>query len=94
MKDRIEKGEFEVKYCPTELMAADFFSKPLQGSMFKKLSAVIMGEVDLLTFLNSKTAPSKERVGVQVGTTSDDRADVKKNITYASVVKKKRTEEK
>lgn len=34
-------------------MVADFFSKPLQGSVFKILSAIIMSEVDLLTFLKN-----------------------------------------
>ena len=88
MKDRIDRGEFKVKYSPTELMVADFFPKPLQGSLFKNLSAVIMGEVDLLTFLNNKSSPSKERVGVPTGTTGIDCADVKNIPTYASVVKR------
>ena len=88
LKDRIDRGEFKVKYCPTELMVADFFSKPLQGSLFKNLSAVIMGEVDLLTFLNNKSSPSKERVGVPTGTTDIDHADVKNIPMYASVVKR------
>ena len=65
MKDRIEKGEFKVSYCPTEYMLADFFTKPLQGGLFKKVSATIMGEVDLFTFMNDNhnTHESKERVG-------------------------------
>ena len=87
MKDRIDKGEFKVKYCPTELMVADFFTKPLQGSLFKRLSAVIMGEVDLLTFLNNKPSPSKERVEVPTGTKIIDCDDVKIKPSYASVLK-------
>ena len=87
MKDRIEKGEFEVKYCPTELMIADFFSKPLQGSLFKRFSAVIMGEVDLLTFLNSKPPPPKERVDVSIDTKNITGGDVIYQPTYAEVTK-------
>ena len=34
-KDRIEKGEMMVKYCPNELMISDFFMKYLQGRVFK-----------------------------------------------------------
>ena len=31
-----------VEYCPTEDMIADFFTKPLQGTQFRKLRALIM----------------------------------------------------
>ena len=91
MKDRIDKGEFTVQYCPTELMIADFFSKPLQGSLFQRFSAVIMGEVDLITFLNSKPPPSKERVGVSNDTDSTDDSDVITQPTYADVAKRNTT---
>ena len=40
--DNIQKGNASVKYCPTEDMIADFFTKPLQGSLFRKLRALIM----------------------------------------------------
>ena len=36
-------------YCPTGRMLADYFTKPLQGNMFKKLRAVIMGWEDIST---------------------------------------------
>ena len=60
--DRIKKKEFVVKYCPTEVMAADFFTKPLQGNLFKKLSALVMGEISLNEFMISYPPPSQERV--------------------------------
>jgi hypothetical protein len=34
--DRFKKGEVKVAYCPTMNMLADFFTKLLQGSTFKK----------------------------------------------------------
>ena len=40
--DRIKKGEVRVQYCPTESMVADYFSKPLQGRLFRKLRNKIM----------------------------------------------------
>jgi hypothetical protein len=40
--DRINKGELRVEYCPTTDMLADFFTKPLQGSVFRKLRARIL----------------------------------------------------
>jgi KUP system potassium uptake protein len=40
--DRISAKEVRVEYCPTEEMVADFFSKPLQGSLFRKFRDFIM----------------------------------------------------
>jgi len=37
LADRIKKGEVKVAYCLTRIMLADFFTKPLQGSTFKKM---------------------------------------------------------
>ena len=31
-----------MEYCPTELMIGDFHTKPLQGSAFRRLRALIM----------------------------------------------------
>ena len=43
-------------------MVADFFTKPLQGKLFRKLKNVITGKVDITTF-KEETRVSKERVG-------------------------------
>lgn len=40
--DRIDAGELSVAYCPTGDMVADFFTKPLQGTLFKKFRDLIM----------------------------------------------------
>jgi hypothetical protein len=42
IKDRIESGEIALKYMSTEDMVADYFSKPLQGALFRKLRAIIL----------------------------------------------------
>ena len=34
--DRIKKGELTVEYCPTGDMTSDFFTKPLQGTPFRR----------------------------------------------------------
>ena len=31
-----------MEHCPTEEMVGDFFTKPLQGSLFRKFRAIIM----------------------------------------------------
>jgi hypothetical protein len=41
--DRIKKGELSVEYCPTLDMIADYFTKSLQGSLFRKLRDLVMG---------------------------------------------------
>ena len=40
--DRIKEGEMRVEYCPTGDMVADYFTKPLQGSLFRKMRDTIM----------------------------------------------------
>lgn len=46
IKDRITDGEIQVVYCPTEDMLGDFFTKPLQGTKFKKFRKLILGLPD------------------------------------------------
>jgi hypothetical protein len=40
--DRIKNGELRVEYCPTGDMVADFYTKPLQGSLFRRLRDMIL----------------------------------------------------
>jgi hypothetical protein len=40
--DRIKQGELRVEYCPTGDMVADYFTKPLQGSLFRRMRDTIM----------------------------------------------------
>jgi hypothetical protein len=41
--DRIAQKELSVEWCPTGAMISDFFTKPLQGALFKKFRDLIMG---------------------------------------------------
>jgi hypothetical protein len=66
VKDRVDKGEFTIEHCPAECMLADYFTKPLQGALFTKFRAVIMGWVHIDTLKNHKMSPPKERVGNSV----------------------------
>ena len=43
IKDRTAKGEINLVHCPTGIMVADFFTKPLQGHLFAKFRDIIMG---------------------------------------------------
>ena len=40
--DRVRSREMTIGYCPANEMIADHFTKPLQGSLFRKFRAVIM----------------------------------------------------
>ena len=63
-KDRYDKGEFDIDHCPTYMMLADYFTKPLQGSLFKRYWKVIMGHehIDTLKENESTSFEKKERV--------------------------------
>ena len=43
VKDRIDKKELKVKYCPTYLMLADYLSKTLRGKLFHEQHKYLMG---------------------------------------------------
>ena len=43
LMDQVKKGNLRITYCPTNDMTADYMMKPLQGEMFRKFRAEIMG---------------------------------------------------
>jgi hypothetical protein len=45
--DRVKSKEIRIEYCPTGIMIADYFTKPLQGMIFRKLRDMIMGNTDI-----------------------------------------------
>jgi hypothetical protein len=59
--DRVKNGEVRIEYCPTGEMVADFFTKPLQGSLFRKLRGMILNESGQGAAVGA--APSQECVG-------------------------------
>jgi len=42
IKDRIESGELELQYLPTEQMIVDLLTKPLQGEKFRVLRDALL----------------------------------------------------
>ena len=63
IKDRLGIENIEVRHCPTEEMLADFFTKPLQGNLFRKFREVIQGHKHISTLKSKPPLPSQERVG-------------------------------
>ncbi len=43
--DQVNMKEVSIEWCPTKDMVADFMTKPLQGSHFKRLRDIIMVKV-------------------------------------------------
>ena len=48
VKDQVDKGELSIEYCPNHLMIVDYFTKALQGKLFRVMKKVIMGHDTLL----------------------------------------------
>jgi hypothetical protein len=46
--DRVKSKEIRIEYCPTSIMIADYFTKPLQGLLFRQLRNMIMGNIDIV----------------------------------------------
>ena len=44
--DRVNKKEITIEYCPTEDMIADYFTKPLQGTLFRRFRNTVLGMTD------------------------------------------------
>ena len=41
--DQVEKGNLKIEYLLTEMMVADFLTKPLQGKLFQEFRAKLLG---------------------------------------------------
>ena len=41
--DKIKKKEIKVRHCPTKEMIADYFTKPVQGTLFRRFRDLILG---------------------------------------------------
>ena len=71
VKDISEQEQIKIKHCPTKRMIADYFTKPLQGSLFKKLRNIIMGATEF---------PAEERVGDRADDLITAKTSERKNV--------------
>ena len=92
MKDRIDKKEIEVQFCPTLLMVADYFTKPLQGRPFKLFRDLIMGYAPISTILEAIALSAKERVEKKKLLVTES-SIMSNDRTYADVVKEGKRED-
>ena len=75
--DRIASKEVKVEYCPTEDMIADYFTKPLQGTIFRNFRDFIM----------NNGPPPKHRTGdrrsvLENNKTSEEQTDGQSNANH------------
>ena len=62
-KDQLRRENIKVRHCPTTVMLADFFTKPLQGNLFRKFRDVILGYKHVDSLSATKPSGPEERVG-------------------------------
>ena len=70
--DRLDTDNITLRYCQTEHMLADFLSKPLQGSLFRKFRDVLLGLAHLSTLRVPTVLPGVERVAGHVDEPVDE----------------------
>ena len=58
--DRSKEMGIEIEYCPTEIMIADFFTKPLQGTLFRDMRDIVQG-IKSYDFLKRKFNENEKR---------------------------------
>ena len=90
IKDRLESEGITVDYCPTEKMVADFFTKPLQGGLFRKYRDIILGDKHISTLHDTEEdSPPQERVRSNArSNASVGVGDSHSTVTWADVVRR------
>ena len=78
--DCFKRGQIIIIYCPTEDMIGEFFTKPLQGSKFRRFRKIIMncsydeyGPVDIDKILMRYASNKQENMGDYSNTHSKNR---------------------
>jgi hypothetical protein len=81
LTDRVKRGDLQIEYCPIGDMVADFFTKPLQGSLFRKLRKIILNLPDEYIM---KTSDKNDENKLTNAAASQECVGTK--ISYANVV--------
>jgi hypothetical protein len=92
IKDRTAAEGIIIRHCPTLEMLADFFTKPLQGALFRKFRDVILGYKHIDTLTGFVDAVAQERVGERPTDNDSTASEYGKNmiqqkkVSWADVV--------
>ena len=57
--DTVNMKEVDFEWCPTKVMVADFMTKPLRGSHFRRLHNLIMGMASIKKAKNPSKIKSR-----------------------------------
>jgi hypothetical protein len=71
IKDRTTANGITIRHCPTLEMLADFFTKPLQGNLFRRFRDVILGYSHIAALQRNATLAPEERVRERRATADD-----------------------
>ena len=82
-KYRVNKEELIIEYWNTLAMLVDYFAKPSQGSLFRRLREVVMGWTHVDTLCNYAPPPKKECIENYV---SGDEPYIPQKATYTQIV--------
>ena len=93
--DRINADEMSIEYCPTEMMVADFYTKPLQGKLFRLFRSIILNldDADMKEHCERSNSPYKPKNDeLQECVEKDKTKQVSfggvRKATYADILKK------
>ena len=83
ISDRLQEEVMEVEYCPTQVMLADFFTKPLQGRLFRIMRDVVqgIGSLDQLIIMYEEKLFNDKSKEVSPFLSDKERVEVYKNQT-------------
>ena len=59
--DRIKKGDMRIVHCPTDMLIADFYTKPLQGKQFCIFRNLILNLYEPLCNNHTKAKKYREK---------------------------------
>ena len=88
IKDVLKREKIELIYCPTVMMVANYYTNPLQESLFRKTRGIVM---EINPFPDEERVGSSKDVskissGINSNTEKILTTKSKKSVTYADVV--------
>jgi hypothetical protein len=64
ISDRVKSKEIHIEYCPTGIIIADYFTKPLQRLIFRQLWDMIMGNTDISLTTDQVSSDTDQTSGI------------------------------
>ena len=77
----------ELKHYQTEKMIADFFTKPLQGGLFRTTKNYIMGHAEILMEEHIGTDSKNDNKSNKIAIRTEHKTKERQKSSYANVVK-------